>query len=397
MMLSLMLTKAYTQDLYLNDGNNQLFVLQPETCTLDSLADMSSFFLDISYHPNGELYGIRGNGELFQVDTTDGSITLIHTFDNQTYSSMTTSHDGHFYITGSSGELRSYDLASQEEILHGIIDAQVGGDLTFIAGELYLGGLGARLYCIDLDDPSNTELVVQMDTPGKVIGLTSIPIGCDSMVHYAVVSGLSGGISTIYQVDFDQNSSVLVCTLPFAVKGSAATFEYLGSLDSLPALVLDSITYELPLCTDPFTDLHVFVSNGAGELNYQLSDSLSNTDGMFNGLVAEDYTLSVVDDRSCTLQETITISCEEVNSTGPRLHPGEAISLFPNPTTNDLHIHTGYSLSQEDLRMYSITGQELPLSVTSLVNGASLELQAIAAGTYFLQLPNSTHRVIVIK
>jgi len=87
------------QVIYVNTVDDQLYRLDINTCNYQFLTNVNNEVFDITFHPNGNLYGISGKGRFFQIDTVQGYTTLVHKFDGQYYNSLTASADGVIYTT----------------------------------------------------------------------------------------------------------------------------------------------------------------------------------------------------------------------------------------------------------------------------------------------------------
>lgn len=107
------------------------------------------------------------------------------------------------------------------------------GDLTFRNGKLYLSSVQNTLVEVDLDNPMNSTVVMTFP-PGtpEIHGLATVYLDCDSVETYAVGSHIFEG-STIYRIDFENNTLVELCHFDFYITG-LATFDEC----SLPPCVL---------------------------------------------------------------------------------------------------------------------------------------------------------------
>lgn len=141
----------------------QLYELDLSDCSLTNVTTIQTPVFDITFHPNGELYGIDSDGSLWQINISTGAVDLIHTFGGfQVFNSMTADNDGLLYITGDFGDFYSYNLQTGEEISYGKIPHTPSGDFTFYQGELYVATDG------------NGDAIVKVTQ--KVVPLLSIKI-----------------------------------------------------------------------------------------------------------------------------------------------------------------------------------------------------------------------------
>ena len=69
------------QIIYLSSIENNLYTLDVETCEINLISNVDKTILDISFHPNGMLYGISGDGKLYEINPNNGhtNICLLYT------------------------------------------------------------------------------------------------------------------------------------------------------------------------------------------------------------------------------------------------------------------------------------------------------------------------------
>ena len=64
-----------------------------------------------------------------------------------------------------------------------------------------------------------------------------------------------------------------------------------------------------------------------------------------------------------------------------------SISIFPNPATDQVFIQCpGQPLTASNIRLYSVTGETLPVRMTAGTGTATLQLTGLTPGVYFLQV-----------
>jgi hypothetical protein len=98
------------QNIYVSEDNN-IWRLNPEDCNYSFVIHINDYgFYDIAFDTSGNLYGISGF-KLLKINTINGDIALITIFpDSSDLDAMTISAKNIVYVSGSGGELFSYDL-----------------------------------------------------------------------------------------------------------------------------------------------------------------------------------------------------------------------------------------------------------------------------------------------
>ncbi len=76
------------------------------------------------------------------------------------------------------------------------------GDITYRKGKFYLSAIGNKLVEVNMKDISKSQIIYDFP-PGTlpIQGLTTVQLGCDSVVTYAI--GRAWDHSIIYELDFD--------------------------------------------------------------------------------------------------------------------------------------------------------------------------------------------------
>ena len=292
-------TFSNAQSIYLSTTSNDLYRLNIETCTFEFLTSIASEVFDITFHPNGQLYGVSGNGSFFEVDTVTGAVDQIHKFDGQFYNSLTTSADGIIYTTGSHEELWSYDLSSGEATFHGETGFKATGDLTFYDGQLYAAVTGNRIALIDIDSTENSIILIEEPVPGEIFGIVSFTEDCSEINSYAITDE----DSDIYLIDFENNTLDFICELDIEIGGGASTFEFLASAP----IIVEEVQQSIPLCSESNGSITIIASGGTGGIQYSLDGENFTSNPSFQGLEGGEYSIFLVDDTGCVLSEEISL------------------------------------------------------------------------------------------
>ena len=286
------------QVIYISSSNNAIYRLNIDDCTYTFLVQVDRQVYDISFHPDGTLYGISGNGTFFGIDTLTGQTTPIHVFGGQTFNSLTISSDGLVYTIGNDGELWTYNLVSGTASFLGDIGFDATGDLAFYKGKFYVAVTGDRIVEIILGMVTNSHVVINEDIPGNILGIVSDVVDCNEINCYAITNGMSD----IYKIDFTTNTLQLICELNITVGGGASTSEFLGS----SPIQIDSSLSVDPNCKNENGEIIVLASGGTGTFQYSINGSLYQPSNSFPDLAGGEYTLKIIDQRGC--EDSITVS-----------------------------------------------------------------------------------------
>ncbi len=177
--------------------------------------------LGISFAPNGDFYGVDFQDNLYRINLTNGSYSLIGKFPVKA-PTIKCSPGGIIYAA--SDTLSSYDLNTGAFAVLGKIDFQNlppfpggFGGLSFRQGKLYglyglqTAALESFLIEINIENPGESEILMELIPDfGGFSGLATINIDCDSSVTYAVQKKFFGG-ANIYEIDFDNLTQTFIC------------------------------------------------------------------------------------------------------------------------------------------------------------------------------------------
>lgn len=329
------------QVMYVSTFDNSLYRLDVNTCIYDSLTKIQAQISDITFHPNGDLYGISGNGVFYKIDTLSGGVSQIHDFDGQNFNSLTTAGNGLIYTTGFSGFLWSYDIMNSNEVYYGQINFQASGDLTFYNGELYVAVVGDKIARVDFNDLSNSSIIIDQDVPGDIFGIVSYAEDCSNVNTYAITNE----DSKIYQIDFTNNTLNFICQLGIEIWGGASSFEFFAS----DPIVIQVLTKTDPLCNLFNGEIAIAAVGGIGMISYSINGSDFQESGSFINLNEGLYTISIQDENGCIITEEVELNA--MNS------PEITNISFDNETCNDFNgTITVLASGGTGLLQYSIDG-----------------------------------------
>lgn len=293
---------AAAQEIFLSTIGNVLFRLNLSDCSYQQVGAMPISTTDITFHPDGNLYAITSTGRLHRIDPLAGTSTLVHTFEqsaSQLYTSLTASATGIFYTCGLGGGLWSYNPATGTGFFHGNVGYGAEGDLAFYQGNLYMAAVDDNIVRINIQIPSASTIAIDGNVPGRIFGIITYAATCEDLTMYA----LTDQASSIYEVDFVNNTLIPFCNIPLMVGGGASTFEFLGSN---PITVGDVQTGGF-ICGASTGSLQVSATGGVGTLTYSLDGTTFQPSNVFNGLPVDTYTVFVTDEVGCTVTAAVEL------------------------------------------------------------------------------------------
>lgn len=304
------------QVIYISGATNFfIYRLNIVTCKVTPVIQVDRGLTDISFHPDGTLYGISTAGGLYVIDTLTGNTNFIYQFGSaQRFNSLTTSADGILYSTGDLGRLYTYDKSTGIGMYLGLIGYSATGDLTFYKGNLYEAADNDRIILIDINNPPNSSIAVQGNIPGKIFGIVSYSSSCDSISCYAI----SNGNSVIYEINFVAKTLTPVCNLNITVGGGASTYEFYGSAP----VIYNGVSSTNPSCSNNDGSFTISVSGGIAPITYSINGidfQLSNT---FDHLPSGQYQFVVKDFNGCSIIDEVSL----VNPSAPVI---ENIAFVP--------------------------------------------------------------------
>ena len=292
-----------SQVIYVNSTENKLYKLDLEACSYDFLTNINAQAFDITFHPNGNLYGLAGSGRIYQIDTLTGATVDIHQMGGQNFNSLTADKEGIMYATGNLGQIWSYNLETDVSINHGGMGFNATGDLTFYQGNLYAAVSGNRIALVDVENPDSSSIVLQQYIQGEIFGIVSYIDDCE-VKSYAITNENSD----IYEIDFEGEAMNFVCELNIEIGGGASTFEFLASAP----LLIDTVTIINPNCNSSDGQISIFALGGAGNFTYSVDGINFVSQNTFENLPPGLYTAYVQDQNDCIY--TYDVELEETNT-----------------------------------------------------------------------------------
>ncbi len=286
--------RIYAQEFYTSNGYN-LTKVNFKFCSQETIAKIEAAgrINDITFDPNGLLYGIEGNGTLYEINKTDGSTRIVAKFEgSQTYNSLVCSASGIIYATGGRGILYAYDINSKVISNLGEIGVGAAGDLTFHDGKLFMASVDNTLVEVNLDNPANSKVFMYLQN--SIRGIFTLADDCNQIITYASNSRTR---AEIFEIDFENKSLRRVCTVSTLISGAASSFEFKGSVK----LTIENVSTTGTECGEDNGSVTVSaqLTGSDATLTYSLDGVNFQPDNVFTNVASGNYTVTVQDEEGC--------------------------------------------------------------------------------------------------
>ncbi|HEY3385135.1 MAG TPA: gliding motility-associated C-terminal domain-containing protein [Saprospiraceae bacterium] len=304
--LAPVLPKAQTIYLVSSDG---IWRLNLETCIKELIVELDiSNTSDIAFHPDGTLYGLDPNGEIFTIDTLTGITSFIIDLPGSQFQAMTCSKAGILYITGRYGELWTFDPINGVATLLGSIGFEYGGDLTFFGGNLYMTSYYYDLIIlVDLNNLANSKVVMTEagGLGGGMYGIVTDARDCNNVRFYGIISGNF----LVSEVDINAMTSDTVCILDRLMAGATTSHEFKASD---PIRITDTVIIH-PDCGLLNGSISLTTLGGTPPYQYSLNGDPFQSANIFGNLTDGQYTVEVVDSRNCMTSIDVLLVPQDVD------------------------------------------------------------------------------------
>lgn len=242
--------KLVAQDIYfihINATNDGYVIsrINPTNCKITHVVDIapstdatSQIFTDICFAPDGTLYALdtkisplsRG---ISKIDTLTGIASRIVDLPlSYLGNSLTCSADYVLYFGGIN--FFSYNLVTGILVNYGgPLPIILAGDLTFRNGQLLGAADNNSILEINFTTPSQSALLFDYTTDLNyfAFGIVSYAPTCDSTTTYITANENVGINATgkLYKLDFNTQSTIFLCDLPYGALGAAIKNEFNAS------------------------------------------------------------------------------------------------------------------------------------------------------------------------
>lgn len=215
--------KSYGQNsLYLHSVNDaKLHLVNLDNCSSVVVGDMPETMYDIAMSPDGQLYAISSTSRLYSIDKSTGNGVLIKNCPPN-LNALVYGPDNFLYACSSRGDLYKINPKDGNEVNLGNCTFFSGGDLTFYEGKLYLSGLLGDLIEVNIQQPSKSKSIGQMNA-SSIYGIITVGATTCSGEKPKVYAT---GNNMLYEVDMTNANIKQKCTLNiFSIGGAASITE----------------------------------------------------------------------------------------------------------------------------------------------------------------------------
>lgn len=286
------------QEIFISSSEHKLYSFNVADCSYTYVTQINNEAFDISFHPNGDLYGVSSIGELYTINIVTGATQNVFNMPPSFYpNALTIDANGIIYIAGAGSGMWTYDTNTNVGTNLGSSWFISAGDLTFYNGELYLAATGNQIIHINLENLNNSTVVIDDTIAGTIYGIVSYAEGCHDAIPYALTTN-------VYQIDFETSSFVFLCSLDILAYGGASYYEFLAS----SPVVLEEVNSIDPSgCEEVNGEINIVASGGNGELEYAVDCIDYQSSPHFTNLPAGEYTVCVRDTNGCVKEEQVLL------------------------------------------------------------------------------------------
>ena len=199
---------SYAQNTYILNGIGEIHEIEADN-TLSLITTVNypnSIITDIAVSPSGIFYGIKNNGELFEINIQDGSITILpYSFPSgPSYVGLVCSNNNILYTLNYNGGLYKYNIDTGVGEYITNPGFSTPGDLTFYRGNLIFQASNTnfiKAYNIENDNVTN---IFCLPENTSLYGVTCVFNSCDEA---RVIGGQFAG-GYIYELDMNSNEVI---------------------------------------------------------------------------------------------------------------------------------------------------------------------------------------------
>jgi gliding motility-associated-like protein len=366
--------KSKAQEFFLLEGSSTIYKSNATTCTNVRLGSCGSA-ADIAYYKD-TLYSIVG-GQLYRTLVSNPNSCIYVAQVGTSITSLTADSTGTVYAAGDNG-IYTYKSSTGKVTHLGKLPSGIypAGDLSFYKGKLYLAayiGLTSYLVEVNIQQPSLSTIFMKL-VAKSVYGCITLPKGCDVVGFY--ITGQENSSSYLEEIDMENRVELPIkCTYPFSVWGAASYTE--SGVSNKPEI--DTVV-TTPACSNNQNSGSIKVSSRltGSLLTYNLNNSTSNKTGLFTGLIAGTYTITITSEQGCVTDTTVTITSADAPSIS-------TVGVNPSCKNNDGKIATQSLTPGMNLR-YSLDGNTYQAIDT---------FRNISAGNYRVSAINESGCIVV--
>ena len=294
---------VFSQDFVIVTANRELYAIDVENCNSTFIVTVqspgNSAVGDLTYAPDGMLWGLGVDARLYTINEATGATNLFTTFPNsgELFTSLVADASGLLYAADDDGDLYTYDPATNTTTYLGDVGPGAAGDLTFYNGQLMMATVFNTMIAIDPENATNPELVLSFNVANSIFGIVTFAEDCENTVTYAT----SGG-GQVFEIDFDNNTLTELCNFFTSSYGAASTLEFLAA----DPIQVEVVNVNETSCANPEGTIEI-IATGSSSIQYSLDGVNFQTSNVFTGLEPGLYTIYMIDDNNCMEEEMVEI------------------------------------------------------------------------------------------
>lgn len=299
---------SFSQDFVFITADRDLYAVNLSSCSTTLLCTVQSPSFtsvgDLTYTPDGTLWGLGVNATLFTIDENTGATNFVTTFPNsgELFTAMVADASGILYVADEQGDLFTFDPVTNTTDYLGDVGPGAAGDLTFANGQLVMATVNNSMIAIDLDDPTNPDFILNFNVNNSIFGIVTFAEDCINTTTYA-----TSGSADLYEIDFTTNGLTYICDLGFSSYGAASPYEFLAA----DPIQVDMVNVTNTSCAEPEGVIEI-IATGSNSIQYSLDGENFQASNVFSSLSPGLYTVYMVDNNNCTEEvETEILALEE--------------------------------------------------------------------------------------
>ena len=370
------------------DSNGNTYEIDPSNCSYNQKEQCNlSQPLSLALINNYVYYTDWLSLFRFQYNTS-GACEFLGIFDYSglsLLSGLTSGPDGLIYAAAGNTILRYNPITNVFSNLGNIPSQwQCSGDLVFFNGELLLSTINDKLVQIDLNNLSNSHVILSFPSNTDIFGLSTVSPPCGSYQLFAI--NASQGQTSLLPINLTTNTvGTPICNLPFVIYDTASLSEN-GSSSNVPIFTqVASICLGTTLTALPTTS-----NNG---ITGTWSPAINNT-------TTTTYTFTP-NTGQCASATTMTITVDPngtpIFTQVPAICSGATLTALPTTSNNGVTGTWSPALNNTNTTIYTFTptvGQcktTMTITVNPNTTPTFTQVASICSGATLSALPTTSN------
>ncbi|MBG42642.1 MAG: hypothetical protein CL530_01615 [Aequorivita sp.] len=291
-----MTCSCYAQEIYIVNNLTQLKVIDIQGFTVTNLFTLNINTQDLAFTPDGRLFGISSNGQIFEIDLS-----------NETYNVVTTIPGGDFFtglVSNSNFELITSATTSEDLYAYNVNTGMLSilssgmstpGDFTYYKGNLiYPDNENTYIKAFD-----GTEIKNIGCSLNQLYSFVNVFEDCETERVYGI-----DVFARIFLFDFELETAEEVASLGSVtgnIFGGATTSEYMSS--NCPQIGLNTVICSLSNPNISYKTVTVFPNPTSDEIILNSSINLDNIQYYILDLSGKTIKTNILNSNSISLKD----------------------------------------------------------------------------------------------